>query len=101
MRARGGHGSVIGRAIAISSLLCALVGCRVTTDEIQGWARKASGPRKLVAVLQHDKYAPDLRVDAALTLVTMKPRAGRNIGLQGSEDSKVTASRNPSPAACS
>jgi HEAT repeat protein len=73
---------------ALLCLLGALSACRVTTDEIQGWARKASGPRKLVAVLEHDKYAPGLRVDAALTLVTMKPRAGRNIGLQGSEDSK-------------
>src|SRR5690606_12787706 len=65
-----------------------LAGCRVTTEEVRGWARKASGPRKLAAVVQHDKYRPALRVDAAMALITMKPRGGRNVGLQGSEDSK-------------
>jgi len=72
-------------ALALSLLL---TGCRVTSEEVRGWARKASGPRKLVAVVQHEKYGPALRADAALTLVTMKPRGGRNVGLQGSEDSK-------------
>lgn len=73
------------RALAI--LLC-LPACRVTTDEVHGWARKATGPSKLVAVLQHDKYERPLRVEAALTLATMKPRGGRNVGLQGSEDAQ-------------
>jgi len=87
-----GRGRGDGRASSAASVLLATLlvtsGCRVDSEEIHGWARKASGPRKLVAVVQHDKYGPALRVDAALTLVTMKPRGGRNVGLQGSEDSK-------------
>jgi HEAT repeat protein len=43
------------------------------------------GPRKLVAVLVHDKYPLDLRVAAALTMVSMKPRGGKQVGLLGVE----------------
>ncbi|MBM4363671.1 MAG: hypothetical protein FJ104_13395 [Deltaproteobacteria bacterium] len=55
--------------------------CRTTTDDVHRWANTAQGPRKLVAVLTHDKYADELRVDAALTMVSMKPRGGRRLGL--------------------
>lgn len=63
-----------------------LSGCRITDDDVAAWSKKASGPRKLVAVLQHDKYPIELRVNAALTLVTMKPRGGRAVGLLGSDE---------------
>jgi hypothetical protein len=56
-------------------------GCRTTSSDIQRWGTTEQGPRKLVAVLTHDKYPLDLRVEAALTLVTMKPRDGRNVGI--------------------
>jgi hypothetical protein len=39
-----------------------------------------------LAVLTHEKYPLELRVDAALSLVSMKPRSGRRIGIQGSDD---------------
>ena len=86
------RGNSTGRAIMLASGLAiiaasgVLSGCRITDDDVAAWARKASGPRKLVAVLQHDKYDLALRVNAALTLVTMKPRGGRAIGLLGSEE---------------
>src|SRR5690606_21569727 len=32
------------------------------------------------------KYPMDLRVEAAMTLVRMKPRGGRRVGIQGSDD---------------
>ena len=63
-------------------------GCRISEDDVEGWARKASGPRKLVAVLQHDKYDLELRVDAGMTLVTMAPRGGRAVGLVGDDKFK-------------
>lgn len=63
-----------------------LSGCRIGEDDVHAWAKKQSGPKKLVAVLTHDKYAPDLRVEAAMTLVTMKPRGGRAVGLQGNDE---------------
>lgn len=56
-------------------------GCRTTSSDIQRWGTTEQGPRKLVAVLTHDKYSLDLRVEAALRLVTMKPRDGQNVGI--------------------
>lgn len=85
-------GNSTGRAFLLASSLCiastslALSGCRITDDDVAAWARKSAGPRKLVAVLQHDKYPTALRVNAAVTLVTMKPRGGRAVGLLGSDE---------------
>jgi hypothetical protein len=56
-------------------------GCRVDQDDIQRWETTERGPDKLVAVIIHDKYEPELRVDAALALVRMRPRGGRRIGI--------------------
>jgi len=62
------------------------MGCRTTVDDVHRWARTSQGPKRLVAVLTHDKYPMDLRVEAAMTLVRMKPRGGRRVGIQGSDD---------------
>lgn len=72
--------------LALSAGAVSLIGCRTTADDVHGWARKSQGPKRLVAVLTHDKYPLDLRVEAAMTLVRMKPRGGRRIGIQGSDD---------------
>src|SRR5688572_7352832 len=63
-----------------------LTGCRTGSDDIERWANTSQGPRKLVAVLTHDKYPMELRLEAALTLVRMKPRGGRRIGIQGTDE---------------
>lgn len=34
-----------------------------------------------MAVMTHEKYLPELRIEAAMTLVRMKPRAGRRVGI--------------------
>lgn len=62
--------------------------CRITEDDVARWGSREQGPRRLVAVLTHDKYATPLRVDAAMTLVHMKPRGGRQVGLQGNDEFK-------------
>jgi hypothetical protein len=59
----------------------ASTGCRVNDDDIHRWESTAHGPDKLKAVLLHDKYDNNLRVEAALSLIRMKPRAGRRIGI--------------------
>lgn len=56
-------------------------GCRVVEDDIHRWESTAHGPDKLRAVLYHDKYDNALRVEAALSLIRMKPRGGRRIGI--------------------
>lgn len=70
-------------AVALSVALGA--GCRTTTDDVERWASTKQGPRKLVAVVTHDKYPIDLRVEAARTLIAMKPRNGKRLGITGIE----------------
>lgn len=77
-------GRVLGAAVLVSAF--GLGGCRTSSDDVHRWANTVQGPRKLLAVLTHEKYPLELRVDAALSLVSMKPRSGRRIGIQGSDD---------------
>jgi len=61
------------------------VSCRTSPSDVQRWGTTKQGPRKLVAVLTHDKYLLDLRVEAAKTLIEMKPRNGRRVGIVGED----------------
>lgn len=81
-------GAPYSRALGAAALIAALGigGCRTSEDDINRWANTVQGPRKLLSVLTHDKYPLELRTDAALALISMKPRAGRRIGIQGTDD---------------
>lgn len=70
----------------LGALALATVGCRTDSGNIQAWGSKSQGPRKLVAIVTHEKYPTDLRIEAALMLVSMKPRGGRRIGIQGTDE---------------
>ncbi len=74
--------SLLASVTLASFLALGVGGCSTTTDDVHRWARTSQGPRKLVAVLVHDKYTLELRTEAALTLVRMKPRSGRRVGLE-------------------
>ena len=80
MRGRGVLSGVTLAAILTIGL--GATGCRTTDADVHRWANTAQGPRKILAVLTHDKYSLDLRVEAAMTLVRMKPRGGRRIGIE-------------------
>jgi len=83
------EGTTAGRfvaAVTVAAVLTLGQGCRTSEDDVHRWANTAQGPRKLVAVLTHDKYPMDLRIEAAETLVSMKPRGGRRIGIQGTDE---------------
>jgi hypothetical protein len=73
----------LNRRGCYAGLLALLVstGCRTTREDVERWATTQQGPGKLVAVLTHDKYPIELRVDSALTLVKMKARAGSKVGI--------------------
>jgi len=73
----------LGLVIGVGALA---PGCRTTNDDIERWTTTAQGPRKLVAVLTHDKYPLELRVEAAMGMVRMKARGGRRIGILGQDD---------------
>ncbi len=81
-------GAPMGRVLRAVLVVGALGigGCRTSSDDVHRWANTVQGPRKLLAVLAHDKYPLELRVESALSLISMKPRAGRRIGIQGLDD---------------
>jgi hypothetical protein len=81
-------GASTGRALATVTVLAALAlgACRTSTEDVNRWAATSQGPKKLVAVLTHEKYPLELRVEAALALIRMKPRSGRRVGIQGSDE---------------
>jgi hypothetical protein len=81
MRAR-----LLPTCVLLGALAVAGTGCRTDSANIQAWGSKSQGPRKLVAVVTHEKYPIDLRIEAALMLVSMKPRGGRRIGIQGTDE---------------
>lgn len=78
-----------GRLLSSVALGMALVfglgaaGCRTSESDIHRWADTLQGPRKLAAVVTHDKFPLSLRVDAAMTLIEMKPRGGKPVGIEG------------------
>ena len=76
--------ALVGSALVISALSTS--GCRTDGDDIERWTNTTQGPKKLVAVLTHDKYPLELRVEAAMALVKMKPRGGRRVGILGTDD---------------
>ncbi len=73
--------SFVGAAALGLALSSAVVGCAVDNEDLHHWELTLDGPRKLNAVLSHDKYGWDLRAEAAMSLVRMKTRGGQRIGL--------------------
>ncbi len=85
----------MGTGLRKSRLLCvwllaaactATVGCRTSEADIHRWGETLNGPKKLEAVIRSDKYPLELRTEAGLSLIQMKPRNGRRIGIEGGED---------------
>lgn len=74
--------ALVGTFVAALAAGANTLACRTTTEDVHRWANTKQGPRKLVAVLTHQKFPIDLRVEAAMTLVAMKPRAGRRVGIE-------------------
>jgi HEAT repeat protein len=58
--------------IIVVALAAALIGCKVTTDDVEAWKGTVKGPGKIVAVLLSDNYGMDLRTAAALSLIEME-----------------------------
>jgi hypothetical protein len=71
-------------ALAVWALtMGALVaGCAVSESDVHRWETTEAGPEKLYAIVTHDKYSWQLRAEAALSLVRMRPRNGKRIGLE-------------------
>lgn len=70
---------MLALVLAASGSALALSGCRVDDKDVHQWEGTAQGPKKLCAVLLHDKYETSLRVESALAIIRMKPRSGRRL----------------------
>jgi hypothetical protein len=57
-------------------------GCAISESDAHRWETTENGPAKLYAIVAHDKYAWPLREEAALSLIRMRPRNGKRIGLE-------------------
>jgi hypothetical protein len=65
-------------ALAATAAGASLAGCAVNKDDVKRWEGTEQGPRKLYAVVTHSKYDWPLRIEAALSLIQMKPRGGKS-----------------------
>jgi hypothetical protein len=68
--------------LVVSGLSAGLGGCAVSESDVHRWEMTEGGPEKLYAIVTHEKYAWSLREEAALSLVRMRPRNGKRIGLE-------------------
>ncbi|CAN5846539.1 hypothetical protein BH11MYX4_BH11MYX4_29300 [soil metagenome] len=73
--------TIAAAVIALGTLATSATGCRVAENDVKRWESTQRGPYKLVAVVTHDKYAWELRTDAALSLIRMPPRGGVRQGI--------------------
>jgi hypothetical protein len=79
-RATRALGLVLAVTLGVGALGSA-TGCAVSESDVHRWETTEQGPRKLYAVVTHDKFAWPLRVEAALSLIRMKPRQGKSWGI--------------------
>ncbi|HEY2516987.1 MAG TPA: hypothetical protein VGI39_39215, partial [Polyangiaceae bacterium] len=70
-----------GALVLASSLGAFSSGCAVSESDVHRWEQTERGPYKLIAVMTHDKYSWQLRIDSALALIHMGPRGGRRLGI--------------------
>ena len=73
--------SLVLLACSLSGL-GAVSGCAVSESDVHRWETTEGGPEKLYAIVTHDKYSWPLREEAALSLVRMRPRNGKRVGLE-------------------
>ena len=59
---------IIKLCLAVTVLLA---GCKVDGEDVQEWKATVKGPARLVAVIGSDRYANELRTEAALAIVEM------------------------------
>jgi hypothetical protein len=57
-------------------------GCAVSESDVHRWETTEGGPEKLYAIVTHDKYSWSMREEGALSLVRMRPRNGKRVGLE-------------------
>jgi hypothetical protein len=72
----------VAAAVLASALAVAASGCAVSDSDVHRWETTENGPEKLYAIVTHDKFSWPLRSEAALSLVRIRPRNGKRVGLE-------------------
>jgi hypothetical protein len=80
--ARGGSLPAIALGAVVWATAAGISGCAVSESDAHRWETTENGPEKLYAIVAHDKYSWPLREEAALSLIRMRPRNGKRIGLE-------------------
>jgi hypothetical protein len=82
-RGEGGWARRMGAALLLGAMASGSLatGCAVSESDVHRWESTVRGPYKLIAVVLHDKYSWQLRIEAALALIRMPPRGGRRMGI--------------------
>ena len=70
----------LGAGVLASTL--GSTGCAVSESDAHRWETTENGPDKLYAIVAHEKYSWPLREEAALSLIRMRPRNGKRVGLE-------------------
>jgi hypothetical protein len=73
---------LVAAATLATALAAATAGCAVSESDVHRWETTEGGPEKLYSLVTHDKYAWALREEAALSLIHMRPRNGKRVGLE-------------------
>jgi hypothetical protein len=75
--------SAVTAAPALTAVaVAAVAACQTSHKDLERWGSTENGLVKLQAVMRHPKYDVKLRREAALTLIDMKPRGGRRVGIE-------------------
>jgi hypothetical protein len=74
--------SSVALGVCVWAFSAAVGGCAVSESDAHRWETTENGPEKLYAIVAHDKYSWPLREEAALSLVRMRPRNGKRVGLE-------------------
>lgn len=72
----------ISASLVLTATAAVAPGCRVDEKDVHRWEGTQHGPDRLRAVLLAPKYDTPLRVEAAVSLIRMKPRGGRTVGIE-------------------
>src|SRR3984957_677336 len=75
-------GAAIAVAMAMAALGGTTAGCAVSESDVKRWETTEGGPEKLYAIITHEKYSWSLREESALSLIHMRPRNGKRLGLE-------------------
>ena len=75
-------GAAATLGLSLGAVALSTSGCAVNETDVHRWETTERGPEKLFAVVTHDKYSWPLRTEAALSMIRIRARGGKRIGIE-------------------